>query len=78
MLPLEGIRVLDLSRLLPGPFATMLLGDFGAEVIKIEDPIQGDYMRHWPPFYTSPDTNKEGAEAIANLYRDVGYEYWMP
>ncbi len=59
-LPLEGIRVLDLSRLLPGPFATMLLADFGAEVIKIEDPIQGDYLRWWPPFYTK-DTNKENA-----------------
>jgi len=68
-LPLEGIRVLDLSRLLPGPFATMLLADFGAEVIKIEDPIQGDYMRHWPPFYTAPDTNKEGA-AFLHLNRN--------
>jgi crotonobetainyl-CoA:carnitine CoA-transferase CaiB-like acyl-CoA transferase len=59
-LPLEGIRVLDLSRLLPGPFATMILADFGAEVIKVESPIQGDYMRWWPPFYTK-DTNKESA-----------------
>jgi crotonobetainyl-CoA:carnitine CoA-transferase CaiB-like acyl-CoA transferase len=59
-LPLEGIRVLDLSRLLPGPFATMLLADFGAEVIKVEDPIQGDYLRWWPPFYTK-GANKESA-----------------
>jgi len=63
-LPLEGIRVLDLSRLLPGPFATMLLADFGAEVIKVEDPIQGDYLRWWPPFYTK-DANKESAAFLA-------------
>jgi len=67
-LPLEGIRILDLSRLLPGPFATMLLADFGAEVIKVEDPIQGDYMRHWPPLYTK-DTNKESA-AFLHLNRN--------
>lgn len=63
-LPLEGIRVLDLSRLLPGPFCTMLLADFGAEVIKIEDPIQGDYLRWWPPFYTK-GANKESAVFLA-------------
>ncbi|MFX1518718.1 MAG: CaiB/BaiF CoA transferase family protein [Promethearchaeota archaeon] len=63
-LPLEGIRVLDLSRLLPGPFATMLLADFGAEVIKVEDPIQGDYMRWWPPFYTK-GANKESATFLS-------------
>lgn len=50
MLPLQGIRVADLSRLLPGPLATLILSDMGAEVIKIEDPEQGDYMRHVPPF----------------------------
>ncbi|HKE14737.1 MAG TPA: CaiB/BaiF CoA-transferase family protein [Kofleriaceae bacterium] len=47
--PLDGIRVLDLSRLLPGPFLTMVLGDMGADVVKIEDPRIGDYMRQIPP-----------------------------
>jgi alpha-methylacyl-CoA racemase len=47
--PLEGIRVLDLSRLLPGPFLTMVLGDMGADVVKVEDPRIGDYMRQIPP-----------------------------
>jgi crotonobetainyl-CoA:carnitine CoA-transferase CaiB-like acyl-CoA transferase len=49
-LPLEGIRVLDFSRVLAGPFCTMLLGDMGAEVIKIEDPSGGDETRGWAPF----------------------------
>ena len=46
---LEGIKVLDLSRLLPGPFCSMLMADLGADVIKVEDPAVGDYMRWWPP-----------------------------
>jgi len=46
---LDGIRVLDLSRLLPGPFLTMILADMGADVVKIEDPRVGDYMRAFPP-----------------------------
>lgn len=49
MTPLEGLRVLDLSRLLPGPFCTQLLADAGAEVIKVEEPQGGDYLRHMPP-----------------------------
>ncbi|NSW83896.1 MAG: CoA transferase [Syntrophothermus sp.] len=48
-LPLAGIRVLDLSRYLPGPFCTQILADFGAEVIKVEDPGTGDLGRHLPP-----------------------------
>jgi alpha-methylacyl-CoA racemase len=46
---LKGIRVLDLTRLLPGAFCTMLLGDRGADVIKVEEPGTGDYMRWFPP-----------------------------
>jgi len=49
-LPLSGIRVIDLTRVLAGPFCTMLLGDMGAEVIKIEDPAHGDDTRDWAPF----------------------------
>jgi len=46
---LDGVRVLDLSRLLPGAFATLMLAELGAEVIKIEHPDHGDPMRHLPP-----------------------------
>lgn len=47
--PLSGIRVLDLSRLLPGAFATLMLAELGAEIVKIEDPAGGDPMRTLPP-----------------------------
>jgi alpha-methylacyl-CoA racemase len=48
-MPLTGVRVLDLSRLLPGPFATMILAGLGADVVKVEDLDGGDYMRWMPP-----------------------------
>ena len=49
-LPLRGLKVIDFSRVLAGPLCTMLLGDMGAEVIKIEDPRHGDDTRAWAPF----------------------------
>jgi crotonobetainyl-CoA:carnitine CoA-transferase CaiB-like acyl-CoA transferase len=54
-LPLSGIRVLDLTRLLPGGFCSQMLADFGAEVIKVEDTGAGDYIRYAPPLYEVED-----------------------
>jgi alpha-methylacyl-CoA racemase len=57
-LPFEGLKVLDLSRLLPGGFCSLLLADFGADVIKVEDTDMGDYIRWAPPAF-------EGAQETA-------------
>jgi crotonobetainyl-CoA:carnitine CoA-transferase CaiB-like acyl-CoA transferase len=53
-LPLAGVRVADLSRVLAGPYATMLLADMGAEVVKVEQPGRGDDTRAWGPPYAEP------------------------
>jgi crotonobetainyl-CoA:carnitine CoA-transferase CaiB-like acyl-CoA transferase len=50
MPPLDGLKVIDLTRVLAGPFCTMLLGDMGADVIKVEEPERGDDTRGWAPF----------------------------
>jgi crotonobetainyl-CoA:carnitine CoA-transferase CaiB-like acyl-CoA transferase len=60
-LPLEGIRVLDLSRLLPGGFCSLLLADFGADVLKVEDTGMGDYIRWSPPYVDGPDDSAKSA-----------------
>jgi crotonobetainyl-CoA:carnitine CoA-transferase CaiB-like acyl-CoA transferase len=60
-LPLEGIRVLDLSRLLPGGFCSLLLADFGADVLKVEDTGMGDYIRWSPPFYEGAHDSAKSA-----------------
>src|SRR3954467_3981992 len=67
MTPLDGITVLDLTRVLSGPYCTMMLGDMGARVIKVEQPGKGDDTRGWgPPFldgesayFLSINRNKE-------------------
>ncbi len=77
MQPLQGIRVLDLSRVLAGPYCTMVLGDLGADVIKVEPP-EGDETRAWgPPFaegesayYLCVNRNKRGI--VINLKTDEG------
>ncbi len=76
---LDGVRVLDFSRLLPGPFATLLFADMGAEVIKIEDTAGGDYARYYPPmvdessaFFESVNRNKRSM--TLNLKSDEGKE----
>ena len=55
--PLLGLRILDLTRLLPGPLGTMLMADMGAEVIKIEDPNAPDYVRAFPPYVNGESVN---------------------
>jgi len=75
---LDGIRILDLSRVLAGPFCTQSLGDLGAEVIKIEQPGKGDDTRHWGPpwfqgesaYYLSCNRNKKSA--TINLQAEAG------
>ena len=60
--PLSGVRVLDLSRILAGPYATQMLADLGAEVTKVEHPVRGDDTRHWgPPFVSAKDGGRGNA-----------------
>jgi alpha-methylacyl-CoA racemase len=64
-LPLEGIRVLDLSRLLPGGFCSLLLADFGADVLKVEDTGMGDYIRWSPPYVEGAQDSAKSALFLA-------------
>ncbi len=64
-LPLDGVRVLDLSRLLPGGFCSLLLADFGAEVLKVEDTGLGDYVRWATPYYEGVEDSAKSALFLA-------------
>jgi len=88
--PLDGVTVLDASRVLVGPFCTMQLGDLGADVIKVERPETGDQTRHWHPprygdaeesaYYMSVNRNKRSitlnlqSEAGREVFRDLASE----
>ena len=65
--PLEDVRILDLTRLLPGGFCTLLLADLGADVIKVEDTGQGDYVRWAPPYYGSEAQTPLGTRSAIYL-----------
>lgn len=81
-MPLNSVRVLDLTRLLPGPYCTMILADFGAEVIKVEDPKVGDYARHREPklnddsaFFHSLNRNKKSI--TLDLKSEEGKQHFL-
>jgi len=75
-MPLDGIRILDLSRLLPGPYATMALGDMGADVLKVEDTGAGDYFRTTQyPSYMMLNRNKKSM--TLNLKSSEGKEIFL-
>ncbi|RJP67329.1 MAG: CoA transferase [Candidatus Abyssobacteria bacterium SURF_17] len=74
---LEGLKVLDLTRLLPGGYCTLLLADMGADVLKVEDPFGGDYVRWFPPkvkeesaYFLAVNRNKKSMKL--NLKHDRG------
>jgi len=70
--PLQGIRVLDLSRILAGPWCTQVLADLGAEVIKIEKPGAGDDTRHWGPPWLRDAAGNETRESAYYLSSNRG------
>ena len=81
-MPLKGIKIIDLTRLLPGPYCTRLLADMGASVIKIEDKGEGDYLRSFPPrvdgknvFFESLNRNKKGI--TIDLQKEKGREIFL-
>src|SRR3712207_4929565 len=78
-LPLEGVRVLDLSRVLAGPYCAMMLGDLGADVVKVESP-EGDLTRGWGPPYAGGESayylccNRNKRSVVLDLEMEEGRE----
>src|SRR5215510_5921858 len=77
MQPLAGVTILDLTRLLPGGFCTLLLADLGADVLKIEEPGRGDYLRAFPPLGKTQSAlftalNRGKRSLTINLKSDAG------
>jgi alpha-methylacyl-CoA racemase len=70
--PLSDVRVLDLTRLLPGGFCSLLLADFGAEVLKVEDTGGGDYVRWAPPYYGDDEHQQLGTRSALYLALNRG------
>lgn len=70
--PLSDVRVLDLSRLLPGGFCSLLLADFGAEVLKVEDTGAGDYVRWAPPYHGPEELGPTGTRSAFYLALNRG------
>ncbi|MBI5359194.1 MAG: CoA transferase [Planctomycetes bacterium] len=79
-LPLNGVRVLDLSRMLAGDYGAMIMGDMGAEIIKIEDPDEGDPLRKMPPHFLACESayflsiNRNKKSMVLNLTKPEGQE----
>ncbi|CAK1360358.1 Succinate--hydroxymethylglutarate CoA-transferase [Cercospora beticola] len=85
-LPLAGIKVLDMTRVLAGPYCTQILGDLGAEVIKVEHPTRGDDTRAWGPPYASykEQSTKQGSGesayflAVNRNKKSIGLSFQSP
>jgi crotonobetainyl-CoA:carnitine CoA-transferase CaiB-like acyl-CoA transferase len=80
--PLSGIKILDLTRLLPGGYATLLLADLGADVLKIEEPGKGDYIRWTPPIVGEFSAshialNRNKRSMTLNLKKDAGRDLFL-
>src|SRR5512147_1740743 len=78
---LAGVRVLDLSRVLAGPYCSMMLGDLGADIVKVERPGVGDETRHWGPPFAAPGesayflcTNRNKRSLTVDLKKTEGIE----
>src|SRR5256886_11407591 len=81
--PLDGVHVLDLTRLLPGGYCTLLLADLGADVVKVEEPGRGDYLRWTPPLVDGESAahralNRGKRSITLNLKSAAGREVLLP